>query len=216
MPENEKKETTARRFSSYNVKTGAWEEFDCQPPPEAMDELLRPKRAHTFRPPPNAGTGKLEKAQKFVNTLFFWMLALAFVLTLCAIASWQGEKRAAKKADQAILRTVAPTPVSTPRPTPPPALTPPPTQTYAPKAKLVRLPESPRRAEYVGLPIGWQGNEQMPDGRITPVRYMGEVGYFDNLPRNPNFGDMWKVTSSGNSWVWYTPAGFSRPAWVDP
>ena len=82
------------------------------------------------------------------------------------------------------------------------------------RATLV-LPEV-RRADFVGLPIGWQGFITMPDGHGLIVRYMGEVATFDQLPRNPQWSDMWKVAESGASWVWYMPSGFSGPSWVDP
>ena len=73
-----------------------------------------------------------------------------------------------------------------------------------------------RRAELVGIPSGTELGITMPDGHQLIVRYMGEVASFSQLPRNPNWSDMWKVTESGASWVWYMPSGFSGPAWVDP
>jgi hypothetical protein len=56
----------------------------------------------------------------------------------------------------------------------------------------------------------------MPDGRQMVVRYMGTVGHFSQLPVNPQWADMYKVTESGHSWVWCLPSGFAASASVDP
>jgi hypothetical protein len=56
----------------------------------------------------------------------------------------------------------------------------------------------------------------MPDGKTLLVRYMGSVPGFDQLPRNPNLYDLYKVAGSGHAWVFMQPAGFSHACWVDP
>ena len=205
-------DTTARRFSTDN--------FDCKPPPEAMDELLR-RRAPSFHPPqppePPKKTppGKLETTRKFVNRAVFWMMALAFILILCAIFNWYGQNRV-RSADQELLHTTLnPVPTPAPRFQPTPALPLTPTLP-SPEVRRAELAVTVKRAEFVGLPVGWQGYEKMPDGSIVQVRYMGEAASFDQLPRNPSLGDMWRIPASKASWIWSTPAGFAAPAWVDP
>jgi hypothetical protein len=190
MRENEK-DTSTRRFSTDG--------FDCQPPREAVDELLRPKRPRMFHPPePPHKRSRFEEIRTVGNTIVLWAIGIAFIIALFSIAS-----RVPKPAP------VAPAVIVQPTPAPP--LTP-----VVPQPEVRRAQLAVKRAQFVGLPIGWQGQEQMPDGSVVSIRYMGEVGYFDSLPRNPALGDMWKVTSSGASWVWTTPAGFAAPAWVDP
>lgn len=113
---------------------------------------------------------------------------------------------------------LAPTPVPTPVPELSAVLPEPPVRraelaTPVYRAELV-LPEV-RRAEYVGIPVGWQGRVNMPDGHFN-VRYMGQVESFDQLPKNPSLGEMWGVAESGHAWVWYLANGFTKPAWVDP
>ena len=68
-----------------------------------------------------------------------------------------------------------------------------------------------RRAELVDIPIGTTGPVTMPDGQQIVVTYRGTVPTFDQLPRQPGWNDMWKVTESGHAWVWTTPSGFSAP-----
>jgi hypothetical protein len=200
MRENEKDAST-RRFNT--------DDFDCTPPPGAMDELLRPKRARMFRPPepPPAKPSRLEEARKFVNTAVLLAMGVAFIFAMFAMASRK----------TAPVSTLPPPYSYGPAPTPAPAPAARAEVTIQQPNPVVRRAElAVKRAQLVGLPVGWQGREQMPDGSIVSVRYMGEVGYFDHLPRNPALGDMWKVTSSGAAWVWTTPAGFAAPAWVDP
>lgn len=180
------------------------DEFDCFPPPEAMDEL----RSRRFRPPtpPPRKSSRLEEARKFVNTAVLGASGLAFIFAMMVVVASVLFNRAKEET-----RPVpAPTPAAV-APTPRSYVYGPPPTVPAPRAEL-----AVKRATFVGLPVGWRGSETMPDGSIIPVTYKGEVGYFDSLPRNPALGDMWKVLSSGASWVWYTPAGFSAPAWVDP
>jgi hypothetical protein len=90
-----------------------------------------------------------------------------------------------------------------------------PTATTAVPAQPAPTPEV-RRAELIAPPIGSAYWATMPDGHSTTVRYMGTMDSFDQLPRNPQLGDMWRIPQSGANWVWYTPAGFTRPAWVAP
>jgi hypothetical protein len=222
MRENEKDASSTRRFST--------DDFDCQPPREAVDELLRPKRTRNFRPPepPPVKPSRLEEARRFVNTAVFVAMGMAFVFAMLAVASWFLDKRNINQ-ETLLTRPALPTPAATrptPRPTPRPLVnpTPVPRTQWAPSPVLpapvqptVRRAElAIKRAEFVGLPIGWTGTETMPDGSIVPVRYMGRVSDFNQLPSYPNLGDMWSVTNSHNSWVWTTPAGFFTPAWVDP
>lgn len=108
-----------------------------------------------------------------------------------------------------ISRSAAPLPVSTPQPVP--TLAP---AERAPRAQLVG--PTVRRAEFVNYPIGFVGPVTMPDGSQTQIRYMGNVPSFGQLPRAPHLADMYGVTQSGHSWIWMMPAGFARPAWVDP
>ena len=42
---------------------------------------------------------------------------------------------------------------------------------------------------------------------------MGTVGRFSEIPPNPVPGDLWNVTETGASWVYFTPAGYNHPAW---
>ncbi len=48
----------------------------------------------------------------------------------------------------------------------------------------------------MGIPSGTELGINMPDGHQLIVRYMGEVASFSQLPRNPQWSDMWKVTES--------------------
>lgn len=202
MREN-KKDASTGRFSTDG--------FDCAPPEEVVDELLRPRRARMFRPPepPPTKPSRLEEARKFVNTAVLLAMGIAFIFAMLVITIAS--------------RKTAPVSTLPPPYSYGPALTPAPTPTARanvtipqPNPVVRRAELAVKRAQLVGLPVGWQGQEQMPDGSIVPVRYMGEVGYFEHLPHNPALGDMWKVTSSGAAWVWTTPAGFAAPAWVDP
>jgi hypothetical protein len=197
-----------RNNQDYSTRRFSTDGFDCTPPPGAMDELLRPKRARMFRPPdPPVKPSRLEEARKVVNMAMFLAMGIAFIFAMLAIANYCTGRR----------ETVAPAPIISPTPAVVrPTSRPVPTPTLVPVTPVRRAELAVKRAALVGLPIGWQGQETMPDGSTLPVRYMGEVGYFDHLPRNPTLGDMWKVTSSGAAWVWTTPANFSVPAWVDP
>jgi hypothetical protein len=190
------------------------DEFESAPPRAAVEEMLRPKRARMFRssPPSPGKPSRLEGARKFVNTAIGWAAGLTFIFTMLVVASYFVGKRETAPAPAVVF----PTPRPSVAPAPTPALVPPALAPIAPAPPVRRAELAVKRAQFVGLPVGWTGNELMPDGSIVPVRYMGEVGYFDHLPRNPSYGDMWKVTSSGAAWVWTTPAGFAAPAWVDP
>lgn len=80
-----------------------------------------------------------------------------------------------------------------------------------------RDPVTVQRAQLVAPPIGTSGPVIMPcDGRQITATYRGEVPTFDDLPKNPSPNDMYKVTESGQEWVWYQLANFSHSAWVDP
>jgi hypothetical protein len=200
MRESEK-DISTRRFNT--------DEFDCTPPREAVEELRRTKR--TFHPPdpPPRKSSRLEEARKMVNTAMFLAMGIAFIFAMLTIATRHEENRSA---DRKILYT-NPVPAPTPTPVPTPA---PPLPPTLPLPQVRRAELAVKRAEFVGLPVGWQGDIHMPDGTPMSVRYMGKVSSFEQLPRNPSYGDMWKVIASGATWVWCTPAGFAAPAWVDP
>jgi hypothetical protein len=159
------------------------------------------------------------------------IIAGAFVST---VAIMHQQPPAAQPLPPPMQQTVvpAPTPVPTPAPTSKPELAPVPTPvpltmpepgvevrraelaTPVRRAELI-LPDV-RRAELVQIPIGYTGQVTMPDGQQIVVTYRGTVPTFDQLPRQPGWNDMWKVTESGHAWVWTTPSGFSSPAWQDP
>jgi hypothetical protein len=86
-----------------------------------------------------------------------------------------------------------------------------------PRAVLVKLPDSPApRAQRILHP-GDQVSVTMPDGELTPIRFMGAKYSFTDLPRDPQIGDAWEVLEGGGqTWVWYVPRGFTHAAWVDP
>ena len=152
------------------------------------------------------------------------ILAAGFVATVEILHQPQPQTRevAAPPVQQSVapVSTSMPTPEAPPVPDLPTVLPEPTTVRRAELATPVRraalvLPEV-RRADFVGLPVGWQGLIQMPDGNPVSVRYMGEVASFDQLPRQPGLGDMVKVSESEHCWVFTQPIGFSRAVWVDP
>jgi hypothetical protein len=61
---------------------------------------------------------------------------------------------------------------------------------------------------------GWQ-SIRMPDGRVIPVHYQGELPSSAALPLHGHF--IGEEYSTGNtSWVWMAPAGTNVASWVDP
>ena len=153
-------------------------------------ETTLPKE-HFYSPPPKPAI-KPETAADRRNLRTLGIIAVTFIATVQLIT---------------LLRQ--PAAVVTP---PTPAATPPTAQVMP----YIQVTPEVRRAQLVAPPIGSTSSTIMPDGHSTVVRYMGTLGSFDQLPRNPQWGDMWRIPRSGASWVWYTPAGFTRPAWVDP
>lgn len=106
----------------------------------------------------------------------------------------------------------APTPVPLAAPTPATLAMPLPT----PEPLVLRAQLIEREVRRASLREGQFFAIQMPDGSVPLIRYMGVVPSFDQLPRNPNLYDLYKVVSSGHAWVFMQPAGFAAPAWVDP
>jgi hypothetical protein len=61
---------------------------------------------------------------------------------------------------------------------------------------------------------GWQ-SIRMPDGRVIPVHYQGELPSSAALPLHGHF--IGEEYSTGNtSWIWTQPAGTNVASWVDP
>jgi hypothetical protein len=78
------------------------------------------------------------------------------------------------------------------------------------RAALLRLPTQEIGVyKWCDLPSVWGG------GRVW-ARYMGTVGRFPEIPLNPVPGDLWNITETGAGWIYFTPAGYSQPAWIDP
>jgi hypothetical protein len=152
--QQQQKDSSTRRFST--------DDFDCEPPREAVEEMLRTKRARTFRSPPDLPTrpSRLEEARRFVNTAIFAACGLAFIFAMIAIVGWALSSR---NSDREILTrpvpvstpaVIAPTPRSysyspAPVPTPAPLLAP-----VIPDPVVRRAELAVKRAEFVGFPVG--------------------------------------------------------------
>lgn len=159
-------------------------------------DFFSPKTVPTKREPGNS------------RILMTAIIASAVVASV-AIVAWNPVSRPAAPVMSLDVPAPTPTPViEQPRPVAPEP------EHLAPRA----LPVDPvvRRAELVDIPIGTSGRVQMPDGHELVVTYRGTVPTFNQLPRNPQWSDMYRVTESGHAWVWCLPAGFNAPAWVDP
>src|SRR5258708_4157658 len=152
-------------------------------------ETTLPKE-HFYSPPPKR-TIKPATAADWRTLGIVGIIAVTFIATVQLLT--QRQPAAAVTATAAAAAPTAPDPATPPQVTP-----------------------EVRRAQLLTWPLGATGWTTMPDGHRIVVRYMGAVDTFDQLPRTPQWSDMWKVTQSGASWVWYTPVGFTRPAWVDP
>jgi hypothetical protein len=126
-------------------------------------------------------------------------------------------KEPSRPAPQPVIQQAIPVPPTNQpplvAPTPAPLAMPLPTPVLVVRAQPIEPMPVVRRASLVE---GQFFAIQMPDGSVPLIRYMGNVANFDQLPRNPNLYDLWHVGSSGHSWVFMQPVGFSAPAWVDP
>jgi hypothetical protein len=234
-------ETSARR-----------DQFDCQLPEAALRELLEPKanaskyvspnetpvdhplckaqrilepqRARILGQPPSPPQKppQVDSVRRWWHSALGWLLALAAVVTLCAIGSWFANKPANKL-------VLAPPPVVqlTPATLSPPSTPIVPPIQPAPRARLVRLPAPAPRAQLVGLPsahvelvelVASHIDEThvitMPYGTVVRATLRGFLGTENQLPRVGQIGDMYLVEQT--PWIWIQVPGTSAPTWVDP
>ena len=203
--------------------------FDCEPPPGVIDELVAPKRARMLGRPvkaPRQTPPRWKPMLPFLGMLCWPILSIAALgAIMIAIQSVGRHAAPATQTSVSMPPVAAPiasaTPSATPQHTPfglPASLEPSVTVRRAEpvvrRAELV--PVTVRRAELVSVPIGTSGPTIMPDGQLVVVTYRGSVPSFDNLPSDPQLGDMWHVTESNHDSVWCVPAGFASSAWLDP
>jgi hypothetical protein len=208
------KAKSMRQTQQENLARMVTSNYDCQLPPEAMDELLlRPKRARILAPPPPPPPAPPDRAG--------WMRRhpraaaalglLVGIVALIGFANWLSETP--DTGHQPKPATLQPAPTAMPAPAGP-------SEAPAPRAMLVPVPV--KRAalwrlpgqelgvyKWYELPLAWGGG---------PVwaRYMGTKEHFSQIPPGPIPGDLWNVTETGNSWIFCTPIGYGHAAWIDP
>ena len=180
--------------------------YDSILPPEVRDELLNVKPPQPSIPPklPPATPGRALRA-----AIGYGLLIGLPVFGLIALISLSNSWHRSPAVRASVARVATPPPpqvLSTP---PPPAV------------RVLRAePVEPTvlRATLVSVPVGTSGAIIMPcDGQAVTVVYRGEIPSFGDLPRDPQLGDMYKVTEGRQQeWVWYQLANFANPAWVDP
>jgi hypothetical protein len=198
-------DTTARTASS-RFSTA---DFDCELPPGARAELLKPKRPRILGHPSHAP----DRRSAIVLAVLVLLLLAGVVVALIQ--------------HQAPTITPAVQPPARPQPTASAV----PIQTPAapehvveqpilpPRAQLVKLPPPAPKAQLVHLrAIGSFEYVRMPDWRLLGTVYRGELPSAADLPRTgAQLGDMWYTRADGHSWV-LAPisAGSSQICWVDP
>ena len=186
--------------------------YECELPNDVRQELSRPRRGF-FRQRPTT-------RRSFSGWLAIGLAGLGLAVLLAVVSSRKpittapdlvlehsGAALAQQQAQQAVLPSA---PGSTARAAAPNA-------PKVPKALLVRLPDSPApRAQRILHP-GDQVSVMMPDGALTPMRFLGIKDSFTDLPRDPQLGDGWQVLEGGGqTWIWHTLPGHVASAWVDP
>ena len=167
-----------------------------------MNTYLNSPKATPAMPPakPIAWTGVIIAA-----------IAAGTVISVTDIVRQQQPSRPAPAAIAVVQPTPLPTPVAVPTPVPVP--TPAPVPIDPPVQRALPVEPEVRHA----LPVeGQLYLITMPDGTHPLIRFMGAVRDFDHLPKNPALWDLYQIASSGHSWVFMQPAGFSNPSWVDP
>ena len=214
-------------------------EFDCELPPEAKSELLRPRRPRILGQPPcpPQKPPQVDSVRSRGHPALGWLLALIVLVLLGAVIylSWPSPaNRAAalqesaarsreveQQADRALqaLRTpaaqtpvVQPTPASTPSavvPTPAPRASS--VRVSAPKAQLVRLPNF--------TAIAPENIDQthvitMPYGTEVSATLRGFLEQESQLPRVGHIGDMYVVGTV--PWIFIQAPGTTAPTWIDP
>jgi hypothetical protein len=224
MRKNTPKDTTALTARRSN------DDFDCELPDDALDELLVPRRPRIL--------GRPSKAPDRRRALVLAVLVLLLVAVgvVVVLVSWQ---RPAYPALPAGLSTPAPTvpptvqPAASPRPTPSTEPIQPPSAVehvieqpiLPPRAQLLKLPTP--RAAVVRLPaphtdifaitpahIDEAHDITMPYGTVVRATLRGFLRNESQLPRAGHIGDMYVVGSV--PWIWIQVPGTTAPTWVDP
>ncbi len=199
--------------------------FDAVPPREVIEELLKRRRPPPPivipSAPPRAPHGWLK------GLIGYAMLVALPVVGLIILATFSSSWHPSFEARASSLVATPPPPrvLSTPAPlVPSPTRTPPvvevrraePVPVTVKRGELVE--PTVLRATLVSVPVGTSGAIIMPcDGQAVTVVYRGEIPSFGDLPRDPQLGDMYKVTEGRQQeWVFYQLANFANPVRVDP
>lgn len=195
-----RQDTTSARTPSPQFSTNG---FDCQLPPEVIDELRR--RGRPPSPPIRPPTLFIPFRQApGVRGIVLALLGLALVVAIIVASTWRQPSQPAN--------VVASAPVAQSTPALPAGWNA--DGTAQGRAGVIPVV---RRAEQV-LRVGRWNQVFMPDGQLTWVRFWGVANTFADLPSNPQIGDAFGVREGGQHalWVWHQLPNHVRAEWVDP
>ena len=219
---------SARRFDPNS--------FDCELPPDARSELVRPKRPVILKRPPVYQPPGRSNILKLGCSIF--------VVALLLVAAFTNRQPQNSRSTP----TAQPTPASVVQPSPAQReqpLSPPPPVVSAPRARLVLhkrwmgngvwevmdstgrtvkiLVDPAPRAQLVREPsytpirpwhVGETHEITMPYGMSVDATLRGFLANENQLPPTGHIGDMYVV---GNvPWIWVTVPGTTAPTWIDP